>query len=75
LEEFLIANAAGMGGLLFYDRTPADRAEPINGFSVRVTGHDLAAAVQVYAGYGSSHPGPLFADMARQWAGWSGDLV
>jgi hypothetical protein len=75
LDEFLIQSAAGSGGLLFYDRSPVDRALPINGFWVRVTDHNLSAAGQVYAGYAPSHPAPLFADMARQWSRWRGELV
>jgi len=75
LDEFLIRSAAGCGGLLFYDRWPIDRAQPIDGFWVKVTDHNLSAAGQVYAGYAPSHPAALFADMARQWSGWRGELV
>ena len=75
MDEFLIPSAAGDGGLLFFQRAPPDPSMPIDGFWVRVTDHNLSAEAQVYAGYAPSHPGPLFADMARQWAGWSGELV
>jgi len=75
LDEFLIPSAAGSGGLLFYDRSPVDRAQPIGGFWVRVMNHNLSATGQVYAGYAPSHPASLFADMARQWSGWHGELV
>jgi hypothetical protein len=75
LDEFLIPSAAGGGGVLFFQRSPPDPTNPIDGFWVRVTDHNLSAAAQVYAGYAPSHPAPLFADMARQWAGWSGELI
>ena len=75
MDEFLIPSAAGDGGLAFFDRSPRDPSEPIDRFSVRVTDHALSATAQVYAGYAPSHPASLFADMARQWAGWSGELV
>jgi hypothetical protein len=75
LEEFLIRSASGDGGLLFFQRSPPDPTKPIDGFWVRVTDHHLSAQGQVYAGDAPSHPGPLFADMARQWSGWSGELV
>ena len=75
MDEFLIPSAAGDGGLLFFQRSPADPTKPIDKFWVRVTDHNLSAAAEVYAGYAPSHPAPLFADMARQWAGWSGELV
>jgi hypothetical protein len=74
LDEFLIANAAGPGVLLFCDRSPPDPTEPIEEFWVRVTGHNVAAACQVYAGYAPSHPAQMFSNMARQWTGWSGEL-
>lgn len=78
LDEFLIPSAAGSGGLLFHDRSPVDPAEPIDGFSVRVTDHNLSAIAHVYAGVSGcapSHPAPLFVDMARKWSGWPGELV
>jgi hypothetical protein len=75
LDEFLIPGAVGSDGLLFYERSPADRAAPIDGFWVRVMGHNLSAACPVYAGYSNSHPSPLFADMARRWSGWPGELA
>jgi hypothetical protein len=75
LDEFLIPNAVLGGGLLFYDRSPHDRTQAIEGFWVRVTEPNLSAAIWVYAGYSPSHPVPLFLDMARQWSGWSGELV
>jgi hypothetical protein len=75
LDEFLIPSASGDGGLLFFQRLPPDPTKPIESFWVRVTDHNLSAEGQVYAGYAPSHPAPLFADMASQWAGWSGELV
>jgi hypothetical protein len=75
LDEFLIPSANRSGGLLFYDRSPVDRAQPIEGFWVRVTDHNLSAAGQVYSGHAHSHPALLFADMARQWSGWRGELA
>ena len=74
MDEFLISSAAGDGGLHFFQRSPPDPNKPIDGFWVRVTDHNLSAAAQVYGGYVPSHPASLFADMARQWAGWSGEL-
>jgi hypothetical protein len=75
MDEFLIPSASGDGGLLFFQRSPPDPIEPIDSYWVRVTDHNLSAEGQVYAGYAPSHPAPLFADMARQWAGWPDDLV
>lgn len=75
MDEFLIPSAAGGGGLLFYDRSPPDPAQPIGGFCVRVTDHNLSAIGQVYAGYAPSHPAGLFADMAAQWSGWPDALT
>jgi hypothetical protein len=75
LDECLITSAAGTGGLLFYDRSAPDRAEPIDNYWVRITDHNLSAVAQVYAGYVFSHPARLLAEMARQWSGWPGELV
>jgi hypothetical protein len=75
LEEFLIPSAAGSGGLLFYDRSPHDPVEPVDSYWVRVTDHNLSASGQVYAGYARTNPALLFADMARQWSGWTGVLL
>jgi hypothetical protein len=75
IEEFLIPSATGCGGLSFYDRSPVDRTQPVEGFWVRVTDLHLSASVQVYAGYAPSHPAALFVDMARKWSGWPGELV
>jgi Family of unknown function (DUF6228) len=74
LDEFLIPSASGAGYLLFFNRLPDDRKEPIGSFSVRVTDHNLSAVTGVYAGYVHSNPVKLFADMARQWRGWKGEL-
>lgn len=75
MEELLIPNATGCGGLLFSERSPASRTDAIDTFFVRVTGQNLDAAAWVYAGYASSHPGGLFANLARHWSGWSGELT
>ena len=75
MDEFLIPSVVGEGGLLFSDRWPSDRNEPIEYFWVRVTDQNLSAAAQVYAGYVPSHPTALFQEMARQWSGWTGELV
>ena len=75
MDELLIPSAAGIGGLLFYDRSPSDPTQPIESFCVRVTDHNLSAAGQVYAGCGPSHPANLFADMAARWSGWPGVLT
>src|SRR4051812_1509368 len=81
MDEFFIKSAAGSGGLLFFERFPKDRAQTIESFWVRISGLNLEAAVQVYAdyhqlyaGYHQPHPALLFADMARQWSGWSDPL-
>jgi hypothetical protein len=75
LDEFLIASAVRGGGLCFYERSPRDPSLPIDTFWVRVTDLNLSAACQVYAGYAPSHPASLFADMAQQWQGWTGELA
>jgi hypothetical protein len=36
-DEFSIPSAVGCGELLFYQRYPPDRTEPIDSFWVRVT--------------------------------------
>jgi hypothetical protein len=74
LDEFLIESADRGAQLLFFDRTPVDRDQPIEGFWVRITDINLSAAGSVYTGYANSHPARLFADMARQWQGWPGEL-
>jgi Family of unknown function (DUF6228) len=71
LEELLIPSAAGEGGLLFFQRSPADPSKSIDHFWVRVTDQNLSAAAQVYAAIPPSHPAPLFADMA----GWNDELA
>lgn len=75
MDEFLVPSASGDGGLLFFQRSPPDPTKPIDSFWVRVMDRNLSAEGQVYAGYAPSHPAPFFADMAHQWAGWSGELV
>jgi hypothetical protein len=75
LDEFYIPSATGAGGLLFFQRLPLDLTEPIQSFWVRVTDQNLSAAIQVSGGYIPSHPAPLFAEMARRWAGWDGELT
>ena len=75
MDELLIPNAAGCGGLLFSNRSPVDRTEPIDTYWVRVTGQNLDASANVYGGDTQTHPGCLFVKMARQWSGWSGELT
>lgn len=75
LDEFLLPSGAGDGGLLFYQRSPDDPTEPIDGFWVRIMDHNLSACCQVYACYAPSHPALLFAEMAQKWAGWPGELI
>jgi hypothetical protein len=50
VDEFLIPSVSGRGGLLFFDRSPWDSADPIRGFRVRITDHHLSATGPVYAG-------------------------
>jgi hypothetical protein len=75
MDEFLIPSVAGSGGLLFFDRSPTDRTMSIDGFSVRVTDHNLSATGQVYAYEGYSNPAQFFGSMAHQWTGWPGELA
>jgi hypothetical protein len=75
LDEFLIPSAAGCGGLRFYDRSPVDRAVTLERIGAQVTDHNLSAAALVYAGYVPTSLAQLFAEMARQWSGWHGELV
>ena len=74
MDEFLVQSANGVAQLVFYDRTPADRDQPIEGYWVRLVDLNLTAAGSVYAGYANSHPASLFAEMSRQWSGWTGEL-
>jgi hypothetical protein len=73
LDEFQIQSASGGARLTYFDRSPPERSRPIEGFSVRVTDLNLSASGSVYVE--GPHPGRLFADMARQWQGWPGELT
>jgi len=73
-DEFLIKSANGVGTLRFFDREPFDLDQPIDRFWVQVTDLNVSAAGPVYAGYDNSHLAPLFAQMADQWQGWTGEL-
>src|SRR5262249_30234253 len=75
VDEFLISCTSGTGSILFFDRQPVDRNAPIEEFSVRVTARQLTAAARVYVGHARLIPVQFFADMARQWSGWRGELV
>jgi hypothetical protein len=75
VEELWIPSSDGGGGLLFYDRVPFEREKTLDRYWVRIAGPDLTASREVYAGYAPSHPASLFADMARRWSGWEGDLT
>ena len=75
LDEFLIPNAAGSGGLLFYHRTPYDPDQAVERFWVRITDHNLSADAQVWAGYTAGYPLRLFTDMGRLWSGWLDELT
>lgn len=74
MEEFLIQSANGEARLLFFDREPLDRDQPLEGYWVRITDQNLSAVGGVYAGYANSHPASLFAEMAERWQGWPGEL-
>lgn len=71
MDEFVFSHSGT--DLVFFDREPPDRAEPLDYFSVRFSEPNLSARCRVY-GYYSSGLTQLFADMARQWAGWQGEL-
>jgi hypothetical protein len=64
--------AVGVEGAtpVFFRRLPSDRGKPIEEFSVKTDSPNLTAVCRVWAGYYSPHPGPLFAEMARDWTGW-----
>ncbi len=74
LNELVIQSSNGEARLVFFDRSPTDRDRPIEEFWVRITDRNLSAVGGVYAEYASGHPALLFADMARQWQGWPGEL-
>ena len=74
MDEFLIQSADRGAQLLFFDRIPTDSNQLIEGFGVRITDLNLSAATIVDASCLKEHPATLFADMARQWQGWSGEL-
>jgi hypothetical protein len=74
VDEFLVLSADGIARLLFFDRQPRDRDQPIEEYSVKVTAPNLSAEASVYAGYAHSHPAPLFAEMAARWRGWEREL-
>ena len=71
MDEFVISYAGDE--LVFFERIPTDRSKPIEYFSLRISQPDLTAQGRVWD-YCPSHPAPLFADMARQWGGWQGEL-
>lgn len=74
MDEFLVVSASGEARLLFFDREPFDRDQPLDSYSVRITDRDLSAIGNVYAGYANTHPAPLFAEMALRWQGWPDEL-
>jgi Family of unknown function (DUF6228) len=75
MDSFPIRSASGAGSLEFFERTPADARLPIERFKVRLTDHDLAAVGRVYVGPDDPNPALLFARMAADWRGWSGELA
>lgn len=72
MDEFAISHSGTE--LIFFDREPPDRVEPLDYFSVRFSEPNLTARCRVY-GYHSLGLTRLFADMARQWNGWQGELA
>ena len=72
MDEFVISYAGEE--LVFFDRLPPNRSEPLDYFSFRISQPNLTAQRRVY-GYLSSDLAQFFADMARQWDGWQGELV
>jgi hypothetical protein len=74
MEELLLLSADGESRLLFSDREPFDRDQPLEGFSVRITVRNLTAEGRVCADRDNGHPASLFAEVARQWRGWPGEL-
>jgi hypothetical protein len=73
MNEVLIQSPHG-DLLKFSGRVPEDRSVLIESFSVSLQLGDLRAAVDVFAGYTSGHPAPLFQEMAKRWTGWSDSL-
>lgn len=71
MDEFVISYAGDE--LVFFERIPTDRSKPIEYFSLRISQPDLTAQGRVWD-YCPSHPAQLFANMARQWGGWQGEL-
>ncbi|MGI8978956.1 MAG: DUF6228 family protein [Pirellulaceae bacterium] len=71
MDEFVISHS-GIE-LAFFDREPSNRAEPLDYFSVRFTQPNLSAQCRVSAYY-SPDLAVFFAEMARQWGGWQGEL-
>jgi hypothetical protein len=74
MDEVVIRDVNGSGGLTFHSRSPEDRSAPIYSFVVRVTDHHLSAETVVYAGDGASGLVRMFEDMSQKWAGWSGNI-
>jgi hypothetical protein len=74
LEVFEIADHGVT--LRFSERTPRDRAAPIEEYRVSYADDDGTLSVLVPAGYRQDHPGELFARMAElSGAGWENDLT
>ena len=81
MQTFIIKSASGQATVEFFEREPEDTDKSIDHFWVRIQDRDLSAVGRVYAGYAGyashpagSHPVNLFAEMARRWSGWEGEL-
>jgi Family of unknown function (DUF6228) len=72
MDNFVIQSASGAGSLEFFERTPADRARPIERFKVRLTDLELSTVGRVYA---ITDPTAMFAQMAANWRGWQGEFA
>jgi hypothetical protein len=73
--EPVVIGSAGRT-LAFSDPQPVG-ALPADYLTVTLTGPDLSASRQVYAGWsgGFTHLATFFADLADQWRGWQGERV
>lgn len=74
MEPVVIGNA---GRTLTFSEPHFDGVLPTDYLSVTLSGPDLSASRQVYAGWegGFTHLATFFADLADQWRGWQGERV
>jgi hypothetical protein len=75
MDTLLIHGNMGGVSLEFSRRNLVDPASRVDCFFVRIISLELTAEARIMHPRTSPMPDQLFAEMARQWAGWSGELT